>query len=354
MKSQEFLDILGDVDEKFVLAADDHVVRPRFHWKPIAAAAACVALVCAAVWPRFGGGSNGSAAGMDSGPLADCAPAEHETADAIADEAGDAPTGVLMEAAGLHDYFLLEGEERRIMTTAGTWKASTEGVDDAAPAPVPNEGFGSGAFEDAPAEDMPQDVDGVVSPASGEVSPVDQEEAIRQYQDLLSNGGIGYAGEGYYPSWFGGAWLDNDWPDHVSRLTVAMVEGWDTEAMESMVRGWCGGTGDVLFCTVKYSYAHLNGLMDEISTLFDQFGWLNSGFSVNESANRIDLALFEMPGDELLAGLARLDPDGDAIRVQVFTDGALSIRFTEDAAAEPGEASDMLQAKYDVICGTDD
>lgn len=339
MNSRELLDILGDVDEGFVLAADEKVVRPRFRWQPWAAAAACVALVCVAAWPRFGGGSNGSAAGgvtADSAPEA--APGEPDT-----------PAGAVVQSPGLHGYTLIEGEGRP-MVTADERKAAAEGVDDAAPdevpaaepapapndpiagaAPAPDKGTAAGPFENATAADMPQDVDGVVSSGFGEGAAIDQEEAARQYQNLLSSGGIGYGGEGYYPSWFGGAWLDNDWPDNTARLTVAMVEGWDTEAMEGRVRDWCGGTGDVLFCTVKYSYAQLNGLMDEISALFDQYGWLSSSFCTSEENNRVELDIFEMPGDELLADLARLDPDGDAIFVRVFTDGR-GIRPTDGAA----------------------
>lgn len=341
MRSQEFLDILGDVDEKYVLAADENVVRPKFRWQPWVAAAACAALICVAAYPRFGSSSS-----KGGGTFVDYAPpmgdeATDAAGDAVVEEPADQEAGgTLIQTPGLHDYFLFE-EERALKSTAGDAAAPAEGVDDAAlekgpapePAPAPNaEAPVSGAFEDAPA-DVPYD------PESGTLFPyveetaIDQDEATRQYQSLLQNAGLGYAGEGYYPEWFGGAWIDNDWPDNTGRLTIAMVEGWDTEAMEDMVRGWCGGTGDVLFCTAKYSYAHLNGLMDEISAVFDQYGWLPSAFGANEEANRIELDIFGMPSDELLADLARLDPEGDAIRVQVFTDR--TIRFTDDAVMKP-------------------
>lgn len=339
MTSQEFLDILGDVDETYVLAADENVVRPKFRWQPWAAAAACVALICVAAWPYSKGGSNGSTAGVTSDSSVDCvAPMEDETADAeddaaLEEPAAQEPGGTLVQAPGLHDYFLFE-EERTLVTTAeGPAKAPGGGVDDAVlegpdpePAPI------AGGAVDAPA-DVPYD------PESGALSPyveeafIDQDEATRQYQNLLQNAGLGYAGEGYYPEWFGGVWIDNDWPDNTGRLTVAMVDGWRTEAMEDMIRGWCGGTGDVLFCTAKYSYAHLKGLMDEISAVFEQYGWLPSAFGANEETNRIELDIFGMPGDELLADLARLDPEGDAIRVQVFTDR--TIQLTDGDAMKP-------------------
>lgn len=344
MTSQEFLEILGDVDEKYVLAADDNVVRPRFRWQPWAAAAACAALICVAAWPNFKGGSNGSA-GVTADSSADCAaPMEDEAAEAFNNAAVEEPAGVLIQQPGLHDYVLFEGDQQlTFMTTQGALAAPTApagGANDAAqekggaPEPAPNADAVSGAFEDAPA-DMPQDVDNPYAGGAGEMQPfIDQNVAIAQYQNLLARGGINEA-EGYYPEWYAGAWLDNDWPDHVSRLTVAFADGWRTEAMEDKIRGWCGGTGDVLFCTAKYSYAYLNRLMDEISALFDRYGWLSSVIAPDVTTNRVDLEIFgsTMPSDEFLAELAELDPDGDAIRVQVFTDG--TIQFTDDTAMKP-------------------
>lgn len=366
MKNQEFLDILGDVDERYVLAADGNVVRPKFRWQPWAAAAACAALICAAAYPRLAPGfSNGGTV------PADCAPPMGDGADDAIEDAGaeepdaESAAGTLVQAPGLHDYFLFE-EDRQLMTmtTQGELKAPAAGMDNTAeedapvPAPAPNAAsFASGAFEDAPA-DIPQDVDNPYAGGAGEIQPfINQAEAISQYQNLLNRGGIGYAGEGYYPEWFAGAWLDNDWPDNTARLTVAMVDGWRTEAMENMVRGWCGGTRDVLFCTAKYSYAHLNGLMDEISAVFDQYGWLTSVIAANEETNRVDLEIYgSVPSDEFLAELAKLDPDGDAIRVQVFTDG--TIQLTDDTAmkplapaVEPEPAPPTPPEEPDEVCG---
>ena len=345
MTSQEFLEILGDVDEKYVLAADDNVVRPRFRWQPWAAAAACAALICVAAWPNFKGGSNGSAAGVAAdSSTADCAaPMEEEAAEAFDDAAVEEPAGVLIQQPGLHDYVLFEGDQQlTVMTTQGALAAPAApagGANDAAqekggaPEPAPNADAVSGAFEDAPA-DMPQDVDNPYAGEAGEMQPlIDQNVAISQYQNLLRNGGINGA-EGYYPAWFGGVWLDNDWPDNVSRLTVAVTEDFYTEALAAKIKEWCGGTEGVQICIVKYSYAHLNGLMDEISALFDQYGWLSSVIAPHEVTNRVDLEIYgSVPSDEFLAELAELDPDGDAIRVHVFTDG--TIQFTDDTAMKP-------------------
>ena len=48
MKDHELLDLIGQVDEDYVLAAGDNVVRPRFRWKTLAASAPISARVLAA------------------------------------------------------------------------------------------------------------------------------------------------------------------------------------------------------------------------------------------------------------------------------------------------------------------
>ena len=45
MKNHELLDLIGDVNEDYVQAADGKVIRPKFRWKTIAACAACAVLV---------------------------------------------------------------------------------------------------------------------------------------------------------------------------------------------------------------------------------------------------------------------------------------------------------------------
>ena len=48
MKNHELLDMIGEVNEDYVLEAGNNVTRPRFRWKTLAACAACAALVLAA------------------------------------------------------------------------------------------------------------------------------------------------------------------------------------------------------------------------------------------------------------------------------------------------------------------
>lgn len=53
MKNHELLDMIGEVNEDYVLAADNNVVRPRFRWRTLAACAACGLLVLAAAYPLY-------------------------------------------------------------------------------------------------------------------------------------------------------------------------------------------------------------------------------------------------------------------------------------------------------------
>ena len=48
MTDYELLDMIGEVNEDYVLAADSNVVRPRFRWKALAACAACAVLALGA------------------------------------------------------------------------------------------------------------------------------------------------------------------------------------------------------------------------------------------------------------------------------------------------------------------
>ena len=52
MKNHELLDLIGDVSEDYVQAADGKVIRPKFRWKAVAACAACAVLVLGA-YPAY-------------------------------------------------------------------------------------------------------------------------------------------------------------------------------------------------------------------------------------------------------------------------------------------------------------
>lgn len=272
MKNHELLDMIGEVNEDYVLAAESNVTRPRFRWKTLAACAACAALVLAA-YPVY--------------------------------RAVNPP---------LHGYTVEEGGG--VLDTQGDVKAPMIGEDVPAPDPVPDVPLGG----DAVGYDVP-----------GQDAPV-QEAAQAQYDGLLRGLGgedvTGY-GTGIYPNWFGGAWIDNDYYPE-ARLRVAIVDGLRTAELEAKIQDWCGG--GVVFQDVKYSQSYLDGLMLPVTKALDGTG-LACGIGVDVMENRLGVDIFgEAVPDAVLAELARLDPAGDAIRVRVFVG---SLALTDDLVKGP-------------------
>lgn len=148
MKNHELLDLLGEVNEDYVLEAGNNVVKPRFRWKTLAACAACAALVLGA-YPAY--------------------------------RAVNPP---------LHGYTVMEGGT---MNTLDDLKLPAGEID------VPGQGQGQpgGAYIG----------DGTGGDNTGDV-PL-QEHASDQYDKLMK--GMGMFGENAadaYPNWFAGAWID--------------------------------------------------------------------------------------------------------------------------------------------------
>lgn len=117
-----------------------------------------------------------------------------------------------------------------------------------------------------------------------------------------------------YPDWYGGAYIDAD-----GGLTVLLVDSENPgdKSLELQVLEWTG-SARVSFTSAKYSLAHLTDLMKELDTLLDGTG-VFSTHAVYEVENRIDLDLPAPADDKLLAELAKLDPDDDAIQVRVYS-----------------------------------
>lgn len=148
-----------------------------------------------------------------------------------------------------------------------------------------------------------------------------QEEAVNAYQKLMDRF------NGQYPDWYGGAYIDDS-----SWLVVQLVEDKDPgdKSLELQVLDWTG-SDSVMFSSCKYSLNQLKELMDRLNALPDSDPVCRNvmaGWGVDEEANRIELTLTEV-NDHILAILAELDPDDDAIYVQVGQ------RVTLDVA--PGE-----------------
>ncbi len=150
-----------------------------------------------------------------------------------------------------------------------------------------------------------------------------QEEALNAYEELMDHFG------GNYPDWYGGAYIDSSgW------LVVQLVEDKDPadKSLELQVLDWTG-SDQVMFSSCKYSLAQLKELMDRLNALPGQdmkFRDVMAGWGINEEANRIELTLTQVY-DPILVVLAELDPDDDAIYVQVGQRATADVG-TEDPA----------------------
>ena len=288
MKNHELLDMIGEVNEDYVLEAGNNVTQPRFRWTTLAVCAACAALVLAA-YPVY--------------------------------RAVNPP---------LHRYTVVEGGG--VLDTQGDIKAPAGGSDIPVPAPVPGGAFvGDDSGQESGADGVGCDVPGQDAPA--------QEAAQAQYDNFMKNSGLASRAD-CLPEWCGGLWIDNGcYPE--AKLTVAIVDGFRTAELEARIQEWCGGEV-VVFKDVKYSWSYLDKLMGPIADVLDGKA-INAGFGVNEMENCLGVDLYsdqDIP-KQVLAELARLDPDGDAIRVRVFTeplslaDELLKGPALEEPAADP-------------------
>ncbi len=146
-------------------------------------------------------------------------------------------------------------------------------------------------------------------PGGAYVGNVPVQVGAEDYQKLMDHFGSSY------PDWYGGAYLDES-----GRLVVQLVEDKDPgdKSLELQVLDWTG-SDTVMFSSCKYSLAQLSELMDQLNALPDtdpQCREVMAGWGVDEEANRIELTLTEV-NDHILSVLARLDPDDDAIYVQI-------------------------------------
>lgn len=267
MKNHELLDLLGEVNEDYVLEADGKVSRPRFRWKAIAACAACAVLVLGA-YPVYRMSRNQN---LDL-------PGLHP----------------------LHGYTVVEG-----------------GGMDGPQALV--EGGGTGT----PVPNTPEANTEPAQIGAGQSYDVSgQRKAIAQYQGLLQGmGGQGGCAPETYPDWYGGAWID----DTGDKLAVAIVDGFHTGQLEAQIEEWCGG--EVVFVQdMKFSYAHLLDLSEQILQALQEHLNQDDVWSALTSivpdmmSNYLAVGFSGTPSDTALAFLAQLDPGGDAIRVQAYAD----------------------------------
>lgn len=323
MNNYELLDMIGDVNEDYVQAADSNAVQPRFRRRAWAACAACAALVLGIGLSQRAGRTVRSWVGTDSEAVLEVNSAVE----------APAPEPTLAETPALHPYTLVEGR-LQIETTAGG-AGTVPSVPPLAPC-APGAG----------AEDCLEPSETGLPAYNGQTEDISaQEEANRQCERLyqwLFGTTLVYPDQ-KYPEWFGGVWLDNDcFPE--ARLAIAIVDSLHTAGLEDQIRERCGGTGEIMFPSVKYSRNQLVGLMDKIAQTFDELNCRSYlSYGLDEMENRVQLDFSDTPSDEVLAALAGLDPDGDAIFIRVF----IGARIVPTDGEPP-------QAKYDVICGAEE
>ena len=151
-----------------------------------------------------------------------------------------------------------------------------------------------------------------------------QEEAVNAYEKLMDHF------DGQYPDWYGGAYIDRSgW------LVVQLVEDKDPadKSLELQVMDWTDD-GHIMFSSCKYSLSYLRDLQDKVCDAMIELG-LFSSCGADEERNRLDLTLTSVT-DEALILLAELDPNDDAIYVQVGQ------RAVADVGAEDPVRHDIM------------
>lgn len=308
MKNYELLDMIGQVNEDYVQAADAGAARPRFRWKTLAACAACAALIAAC-------------------------PAAFQAA------SRDRST------PALHPYIVMEGGGGNILTRQE--KEITSPASGAAAVPE-----ASMPVYQAHGEDSGGDIDGAHYNVPGQDVPVEQ-EPYDQYNNLYENARLDQ-----YPNWYGGAYIDHSSSGEPSRLVVCIVDGFHTQELEQQIAEWCG-EGVWTYRDVKYSRGFLQSLMERLnsSDFLDLIDPDNAALAwgVYEQENCVKMEWRTIPSDAALAELARLDPDGDAIRVQVSAqsytaagESSMPAQYGAQPAAPDGPPG------YDVIDGVEE
>lgn len=192
----------------------------------------------------------------------------------------------------LHSYVVVEGggatQELTATTVEGDQGAST----------------GGGGGEMAPGGAL---VGEIVPVTGGDVAV--QEEAVAAYQNLMAYFQETCGPDGY-PDWYGGSYIQGE------ILIVNIVEEFEPADKEFFleIQGWAK-SGSVGFGNVKYSYAYLRQLQDQVDQELLARG-LAVGSGVNQTTGMLEVSLPEA-NEEALALLAQLDPDGETILVEV-------------------------------------
>lgn len=187
------------------------------------------------------------------------------------------------QVQNLHSYVLVEGLSGSVTENAAVAENTMTGGGETGALPNLGDVLPGGAY----VGDVPS-----------------QEDAIAAYDKLVPH-------VASHPDWYGGAYIDNS-----GTLVVCLVESEDPgdKSLELQVLDWTDN-GRVAFSSCKYSLRYLRDLQEKVVDAMNERG-LFAGCGADEEYNRLDLTLTSVT-DEALALLARLDPDDDAIYVQV-------------------------------------
>lgn len=173
-----------------------------------------------------------------------------------------------------------------------------------------------------------------VLPGGAYIGDAPVQAGAEDYQKLMDHF------NGTLPDWYGGAYLDSSgW------LVVQLVEDKDPgdKSLELQVLDWTG-SDNVMFSSCKYSLAQLKELMNRLNALpeaYPECARVMAGWGIDEEHNRIELTLTQIY-EPLLSVLAELDPDDDAIYVQVGQRASVDSAKTEEPVVShvmPGGAT---------------
>ena len=140
-----------------------------------------------------------------------------------------------------------------------------------------------------------------------------QQEALDAYQHLLRRFEAEYGPEAY-PDWYGGAYIVNG-NFLIVNIPHRIDEGRTDKSLYLQIQDWAESTA-VGFGGVKYSFNELRALQDRVTALPELLALPNWGCGIDQQDGQVTLYL-PTADEALLAALAKLDPDDDAIRVTV-------------------------------------
>lgn len=192
------------------------------------------------------------------------------------------------------------------------------------------------------------------SPISGggaqdDLFSISQDEAVRLYDilcgHLRSRYGLQENFSPNWPDWYGGGYLNNNRPDRVARLTIVLVKDYDTPALRQEIYDFLG-SDHVDFQSGKYALSYLLVLQKKIM----DYPIIREVFAsswTDEENNCLNLALTDVT-DEILMALAELDPDDDAIYVQIGQMAAVyaGVEDDENLIADEPWVDDLDSAWY--------